>query len=134
MLKKRLVPLPRHVSFFIKLIESTPVPETAFDLELFTVAVEGNGIGSVSLQLDSISTCFGSLFDNTHGRFEPAIMVGGKFSDNIGRLIRRDTATSDLDRGDCHVTSCSLLQLPFATKEPEANDIVISISIKVMVS
>lgn len=93
--EQRLVPLPWHVRFLVKLIERLAIPQAAVDLEFFGVAVQGDGVGGVGLQLDSIGAGLLRLLDDLHRGVELAVVVSGELGDDVGRGVGSNPTTGD---------------------------------------
>ena len=74
------------MSLFIQLIEGSTVPEPAFDFEIIGIGVQGDGIGTVSLQFYRVCPGFGRFINDLQSRFKLAVMVGGQLRNYVRRL------------------------------------------------
>ncbi len=71
------LPVPGRIGFLIELIERSSVPDGAFvDLEAFVVAVQGDGIGRIGLQLHRVRTGFFGRMDDLYCPVVILIVVG----------------------------------------------------------
>ena len=96
-LKQRGVPIPRRVGLLVQVVKRAAVPQPTTDTEIFRIAVQRDGVGAVGLQLDGIGAgLFGGL-DNFEGSFNVAVVVGGHFCDDVGRMRRVDNSIVDRD-------------------------------------
>ncbi|MNZ87020.1 hypothetical protein D3C78_1058670 [compost metagenome] len=69
------------------------------DLELFRVAVEGDGVGGVGLQLDGVGASLFRFLDDLQRGFQLAVMVGGKLGDDVRGCVGSDAAAGNADAG-----------------------------------
>ena len=78
------MPRPGGVSLPIKLVKILPLPEGAFaNLKILVVAVDGQGVRCVGLQLYGIRASLGSSVNYSHRRVKVLLVVGRHFRNDI---------------------------------------------------
>ncbi|MNE80291.1 hypothetical protein D3C80_1768450 [compost metagenome] len=106
------MPLPGGIGLLIELVECCAIPDGALiDLEILIVAIQGDGVGRVGLDLDGIgTTCLGRAYRRQR-RLQGVAMVGRQFGDDEA-AIRIDGARHGLGHECVH--SCSVI--PISTR------------------
>ena len=66
--EQRFVPFPGGAGLLVKIVKLTTIPNAALDMELGPVGADGNGIGSIGLQLNSVNASIGGSVTRAKAR------------------------------------------------------------------
>ena len=79
----------------IQVIESASVPEPAIDYKVPGIQIQGEGVGPIGLYFHCVGAHRFSGLNDTQRLIEAAIMIGGKLSNDIGRVFGTDRTSCD---------------------------------------
>src|SRR5690606_24778186 len=97
---QRRVPLPRRIGFRVQVVKRTIAPQGPFDPKVLLVAPYGYRVGSVGLKLNRVRARPLCSPDRLDGSIETVIVIGRDFGNNVDRVPRPDSPTTDVDRTD----------------------------------
>ena len=133
--EQRFVPFPGHVRLLVEFIQRLAIPQSATDLKVLGVAVQGNGVSGIGLQLDRIGTSMPGLLDNLQRRLQAPIMVSRQLGNDVGLSVKPNAPPCDGDTGCTrHEKPPSAPYLPLGIEQAKANDIMKLLPIEMLIS
>src|SRR5271154_7015231 len=94
------------MGFAIEFIKGAAIPErTSANLEVFTIAADGDRVRRVGLHFYSVSSRFFAGLNQPDRVLKILVVIGGKLGDDIGRLARPDFSLSNCEPGGHRVSA-----------------------------
>ncbi|MNL39331.1 hypothetical protein D3C87_1616050 [compost metagenome] len=84
MCKDSLVPFPRGMRLFVQFVQTTTIPQPSLHYEFGTMVIDGNGIGTIRLNLYCIRACLLGCIQNLKCTSDVAIMVTRHLGNDVG--------------------------------------------------